>query len=309
LPVEDDPVKFGLAASLDKPGGNATGIYFADTAGSAFDNTRKEILRQLVPNRGGSFWTLQILDAHSNATLTDPEARLADMLKNTRANTAPFPEDLRPLLKTDPAAALRQWYERTGPATNPATVSMVWSLEIDSGPFIDGDRLRRAVALVARHTIPALSHWRAFVEAGGLMSYGLDIEDGYAQLGRYAAEILKGGNPAEMPVVKPTKTETVINLRAAAGLGLPQHTASGAGTGRQGDPMKCREFIALMGGAAACPLAARAQLAPLERTSRPVIGFLNNMSPDAWQPAMTGFRQGLSEIGFAEGHNVAFEYR
>ena len=52
------------------------------------------------------------------------------------------------------------------------------------------------------------------------MSYGLDIEDVYAQLGRYAVEILRGGNPAEMPVVKPTKTETVINLRAAADLGL-----------------------------------------------------------------------------------------
>jgi putative ABC transport system substrate-binding protein len=76
------------------------------------------------------------------------------------------------------------------------------------------------VALVARHGIPALSHWRAFVEAGGLMSHGFDIGDVYAQMGRYAAEILKGRSPAEMPVAKPTKTETVINLRAAADLGL-----------------------------------------------------------------------------------------
>jgi len=97
---------------------------------------------------------------------------------------------------------------------------MVWSLTIDSGPFLDSARLKRAVALVARNGIPALSHWRAFVEAGGLMSYGLDIEDVYARMGRYAAEILKGGSPSEMPIVKPTKTETVINLRAAADLGL-----------------------------------------------------------------------------------------
>jgi putative tryptophan/tyrosine transport system substrate-binding protein len=76
--------------------------------------------------------------------------------------------------------------------------------------------------------------------------------------------------------------------------------------------MKRREFIALVGSAVACPLAARAQLSPSERTSQPVmpvIGFLNNMWPEAWQPAMTGFRQGLSEAGFAEGRNVAFEYR
>ena len=218
--IEDDPVRFGLAASLDKPGGNATGMYLEDTPGGALQTTRQEILKQLVPNRGPTFWTIQILDAHSNATLTDPEARLTDMLKNIKINTAPFPEDLKPLLRTDPAAALRQWYERTGPATNPAAVSMVWSLTIDSGPFLDSARLKRAVALVARNGIPALSHWRAFVEAGGLMSYGLDIEDVYARMGRYAAEILKGGSPSEMPIVKPTKTETVINLRAAADLGL-----------------------------------------------------------------------------------------
>jgi putative ABC transport system substrate-binding protein len=217
--IEDDPVKFGLAVSLDKPGGNATGICFADTGG-ALNNTRKEILEQLVPNHGSFFWTLQILDAHSDATLTDPEARLAEMLKNIRVNTGPFPQDLKPLLQTDPRLAFEKLYERTGPATTATPVSMVRSLEIVSGPFLDSARQKQAVALVARHGIPALAHWRAFVEAGGLMSYGFDIEDLYAQMGRYAAEILKGGSPAEMPVVKPNKTETVINLRTAAELGL-----------------------------------------------------------------------------------------
>lgn len=218
--IEDDPVRFGLAASLDKPGGNATGMYLDDPTFGALSTTRNMMLRQLVPNLGPMFWTIQIFDAHSYPELTDPEAALANKLGTIRTNTGPVPPDIKSLLQTDPAAALKKLYERMGPATTPSTVSMVRSLEIISGPFLDSSRQKQAVALAARHGIPTLYHWRAFVEAGGLMSYGLDIDEVYAQMGRYAGEILKGNNPAEMPIVKPTKSETVINLRAAADLGL-----------------------------------------------------------------------------------------
>jgi putative tryptophan/tyrosine transport system substrate-binding protein len=83
--IEDDPVKFGLAASLDKPGGNATGIYFADELFGTLGNTRNEMLKQLVPNLGPMFWTIQIFDANSYADLTDPEAALVNKLGTIRS--------------------------------------------------------------------------------------------------------------------------------------------------------------------------------------------------------------------------------
>jgi putative ABC transport system substrate-binding protein len=218
--VEDDPVKFGLAASLDKPGGNATGIYLADELFGTLGNTRNEMLKQLVPNLGPMFWTIQIFDANSYADLTDPEAALANKLGTIRTNTAPVPPDIKSLLQTDPAAALRKLYERMGPATAPTPVSMVRSLEIISGPFLSAARQKRAVTLATRLEIPVLYHWRTFVEAGGLISHGFEIEDVYEQMGRSAGGILKGSNPAEMPIVRPNKYETVINLRTAADLGL-----------------------------------------------------------------------------------------
>src|SRR5262249_19657160 len=93
-------------------------------------------------------------------------------------------------------------------------------LEIVSGPFLDSARRKQAIDLAARHGIPTLYHWRGFVEAGGLISYGPSLEDIYSQMRRHARAILKGGNPADMPILHPTKFETVVNLRTAAELGL-----------------------------------------------------------------------------------------
>jgi putative tryptophan/tyrosine transport system substrate-binding protein len=111
-------------------------------------------------------------------------------------------------------------YERMGPATAPTTPNMMQSLQIISGPFLDSARRKQTIALAARHGIPTIYQWRAFVQAGGLMSYGVSIEDIYTQIGRYAGAIFKGGNPADMPIVTSVKYETAINLRTAAELGL-----------------------------------------------------------------------------------------
>jgi putative ABC transport system substrate-binding protein len=218
--IEDDPVRFGLAASLDRPGGNATGIYLDTPAEVA--TTRRDLLRQINPKIGASLWMLGIVDASADPSRTDPEAALTGLLDGVRVRTGTTDPNILRLLRSNPEAALKQTYEQLGkPDDNDrVTPAMMRALEIKTGPFLDGRRRQQAIALAARHAIPTLYHWRAFVEAGGLISYGFDIEDVYARMGREAGEILKGGNTAEMPVRKPTKLETVINLRTAAELGL-----------------------------------------------------------------------------------------
>ena len=216
--IEDDPIKFGLAAGIDKPGGNATGIQLLIDG-----SPRRDLLRQLVPNIGANFWTVTVLDASSDAWRTDPESALTRLLDGVRVRTSTgvSPEMLR-LLQTEPTTALRQMQQQMGTPDDNDRVKphTLRSLEVVSGPFLDSARRKQAIDLAARHGIPTLYHWRGFAEAGGLISYGPSLVETYSQMGRYAGEILKGGNPADMPILKPTKFETVINLRTAGELGL-----------------------------------------------------------------------------------------
>jgi putative ABC transport system substrate-binding protein len=219
--IEDDPVKFGFAESLDKPGGNATGMYFVDPSG-ALGTTRQELLRQLVPNIGSVFYVLQILDASSDTRRTEPATALKSLLDGVRTRSVPLSADIKQLLRTDPEKALKQLQQQVGTPDDSDRIDpdRMHSLEVNSGPFLDARRRSQTIALAARYGIPTLYHWRGFVEAGGLISHGFEIEDAYVQLGRYAGRILNGANPAEMPIMKPTKRETAINLRTAAELGL-----------------------------------------------------------------------------------------
>jgi putative tryptophan/tyrosine transport system substrate-binding protein len=176
--TEDDPVRFGLVAGLDRPGGRATGLYLADLR---FDvsaaSAQGELRRLLVPYTQGINLVIEIFDTSSVAMKTDPEVAFASSLDPARYN-------------------------------NPrAIVPRPWFLTIASGPFLDKQRRTQLVSLAAR----ALYYWRVFAEEGGLISHGPSPEDRYARMARYAGDILNGRNPVEMPVLKPTKFQAALN--------------------------------------------------------------------------------------------------
>jgi len=193
----DDPVKFGLAGSYNRPGGNVTGVSFLTPA---LDSKRIELLRELVP-RATVFAVLE------NPKFAGTEVRLA------AAQTA--------------ATALGLQLNVIN-ATNPQEIETAFTtmverridaLLIASDPFFFGRREQLAT-LAARHKIPAIYFSRDFVTAGGLMSYGTSILDAQRLSGIYAGELLKGAKVSELPVVQPTKFELVINLKTAKALGL-----------------------------------------------------------------------------------------
>lgn len=188
--TEDDPVRFGLVASLDRPGGRTTGMYLTKLGFDASAvSAQRELWRLLVPGTQ-TFLRIEIFDASSTAGKTDPEAAFAFNLNFARRN-------------------------------NPRVINPpVRAITIDCGPFLDRQRRNQLVSLAARHRIPTLYYWRVFAEEGGLISHGFSLTDMYARMGRYAGDVLSGRNPAEMPVLKPSKFEAVLNRRTAIELGL-----------------------------------------------------------------------------------------
>jgi len=192
-----DPAREGLVTSINRPGGNVTGVSFISVDLGA---KQLGLLRELRPGI-----------AHI-AVLVDPRWPLTErFLSELRAAALAVGQQLIVLdVSSDREieTALTILREREAGA-----------LQVGIGGFM-GSQRERIVALAARHRIPAIYPWRQAVAAGGLMSYGASTTDAYRQAGIYAGRILKGEKPGDLPVLLPTKFELVINVKTAKALGL-----------------------------------------------------------------------------------------
>jgi putative ABC transport system substrate-binding protein len=193
----DDPVKFGLVASLNRPGGNATGLNLLT---SEMTGKRLELARELVPAAGA----VAVL-----VNLESPEAepQLRDVQTAARAIGQPI-NILSASTERDVDAAFVTLVQQKNGAM----------LITNDAFFID--RSAQIIALAARHAIPTIYDRRAYAAAGGLISYGTHYIDAFRQLGVYTARILNGAKPADLPVEQSTKFELVINIKTAKTLGL-----------------------------------------------------------------------------------------
>ena len=193
----DDPIPLGLVASFNRPGGNATGIYFLI---AALEGKRVEFLHEVVP-KAGTIALLVDPNFPSAATQTLAMRQAARSLGlNLLVVTAGTERDI----DTAFATLVR---ERAG------------ALAVAASGFFFFHR-EQLVALAAHHGMPVVYPWRDAAAAGGLMSYGASPFDAYRQAGIYAGRILKGEKPADLPVQQAVKVEFVINLRSAKALGL-----------------------------------------------------------------------------------------
>jgi putative tryptophan/tyrosine transport system substrate-binding protein len=195
--VGDDPIKSGLVASFNRPGGNITGV---NTLSPTLETKRLGLLRELVPGTA-------IVAVLLNSTNPDVGAQRLDI--NTAATAL--------------GQELRFFYASNESDLDAAFESL---LQQRAGALLVGndvfftDRREQIVALEVRHAIPTIYAFRQFAESGGLMSYSTNLIEVYRQIGVYVGRVLKGEKPADLPVVQPTKFELVINLKTAKALGL-----------------------------------------------------------------------------------------
>ena len=192
-----DPVDSGLVASLNRPGGNATGI---STLNYELAAKRLGLLREVAPKATAFFVLLNPADPGTEKASRDLQATARTVGVQLQILYAGSDREI------DAAFATL--------ASRPAA-----ALVVNADPFLF---IRRAqiTALAARHAVPAIYYDREFAVSGGLMSYGTDLPSAWGQAGTYVARILKGEKPAELPVAQPTKFELVINLKTAKALGL-----------------------------------------------------------------------------------------
>jgi len=195
--VGTDPVKLGLVASLNHPGGNATGMNFlvSELIGKQF-----AILHELAPKA-------EVIGVLANPNFPDSESQIRDI-----------------------QAAARMIGQQTlfVNASSEQDIDMAFATLKQKGagalfaapdPFLYGRRTQ-IISLAARNAVSAIYGQREFTMAGGLISYGAALTDVYRQMGTYVGRILRGEAPADLPVVQPTKFELVINLKTAKALGL-----------------------------------------------------------------------------------------
>ena len=195
--IGGDPVRLGLVASLNRPGGNLTG-FTQFTA--ALEPKRLDLLRELVPNAA-------VIAMLVNPNYPDSETQVSDVTTAARELATQI-YVLKASSESGIDAAFATLVEQR-----------IGALLVASDPFFYTQR-EQLVALAARHAVPAIYQWRDFAVIGGLLSYGTNLSDAWRQAGIYAGKILKGAKPADLPVVQSTKVELVINLNTAKALGL-----------------------------------------------------------------------------------------
>ena len=195
--IGGDPVQSGLVATLNRPGGNVTGVSFFTTT---LEPKRLELLQEVTPN-------VAVIATILNPKSLDYDNQVRDVQAAARS--------IGQQIVIVNASSEREI--ETAFAT--VVQQRVGAVLIGSDPFFT-DRRNQLVGLAAHHGIPAIYQWREFAEAGGLMSYGTSLADAYRSVGTYAGRILKGTKSADLPVQQSTKIELVINLKTARALGL-----------------------------------------------------------------------------------------
>jgi putative ABC transport system substrate-binding protein len=196
--LADDPMEGGFVSSLNRPGGNITGVTFF--AGGSLDVKRLELLHELVPTGAVVAMLLDPNYPQSKGALPKVEAAGRALgrriLVVTAASEGEFDAAFATVVQAGAGAIL-----------------------VSGSPFFTSQR-QALVALAARHALPASYDQRDFAEAGGLISYGASISDAYRRAAVYVGRILNGAKPTDLPVQQPTRFELVINLKTAQALGL-----------------------------------------------------------------------------------------
>jgi putative tryptophan/tyrosine transport system substrate-binding protein len=200
----EDPVKAGLVASLNRPGGNVTGVslFYVELGAK-----RLEVLRELVPTAEVIGLLINPRSPQGLGTNTEAEEQARDAQAAASA--------MRRQLILVRASSVSEIDEAFAAIVQQRAAALI----VASDVFLSS-RKDQLIALAARHGMPTIYPWRDAVIAGGLLSYGIDLSDSYRQVGGYIGRILKGAKPAELPVLQPTRFPLAINLRTAKALGL-----------------------------------------------------------------------------------------
>jgi ABC-type uncharacterized transport system substrate-binding protein len=193
-----DPVQLGLVASLNRPGSNLTGV---TTLAVELGQKQLGLLHELIPKANA----IALLVNPANPTLSEP------ITKNVQAAAHTLGLQLRVLSAST---------EREIDAAFTTLVQLRAGALIISVDALFVGRSQQLAELANRYAVPTISQFREFTVAGGLMSYGTNLADGYRQVGVYTGRILKGEKPANLPVQQATKLELIINLKTAKLLGL-----------------------------------------------------------------------------------------
>jgi putative ABC transport system substrate-binding protein len=195
--IGGDPVKLGLVANLNRPGGNITGVSFLF---SELGAKRLGLLHELLPKASA-------IGMLVNPTFADAETYISD----TKEAALPLGLQIHAV-----KASTKNDFDTAFAALAQQKTD---ALLLANDAFFLSER-RKLIALAARYAIPAVYFFREFVVDGGLMSYSTSLTQAYRQVGIYTGKILNGAKPADLPVVLPTKFEFAINLKTAKTLGL-----------------------------------------------------------------------------------------